>query len=100
MEPLRSALEFLLSGVCRFPPEQRTEALCSIFAGLLPEMNETQAMAAREQVIARFWGTPEIADSVVDLIDGHLALRVLMSEPEASSNGSAPPFSGHNRTAT
>jgi len=94
MDPLISALEFLLSGVCRIPPEQRAQAACSILAGLLPEMTEAEAIAAREQVIARFWGSPEIADPVVDLIDGHLALRTLASQPGAISDGSAPPFSG------
>lgn len=100
MEPLSSAVEFLLSGVSRIPPEQRTHAACSIFAGLLPEMTEEQAIAAREQVIARFWGAPEIADPVVDLIDGHLALRTLASQPEALQDGSAPPFPRQDHTGS
>lgn len=81
-----------MSGVTRIPPPERVEALCSIFAGLLPEMSENEAMTAREQVIARFWAAPEVADPVVDLIDGHLALRSLAAQPGGLSGGSSPPF--------
>jgi hypothetical protein len=85
MPPLQSILEFLLSGVSRIPDAERTDALCSIFAGLLPEMSEADIAAAREQVIARFLGAPDIADPVLDLIDGHVALRTIMR-----TNGAGP----------
>jgi hypothetical protein len=80
MHPINTVIDFLLSGVCRIPSSERADALCSMFTGLLPEMSETDIVVAREQVIARFWSDPQIADPVVDLIDGHVALRGLLAE--------------------
>jgi hypothetical protein len=81
MYPLKSILEFLLSGVSRIPTDEQADALCSMLAGLLPEMSEADIIAARQQVIVRLWGSPEVIDTVIDLIDGHLALRGLFGEP-------------------
>lgn len=81
MYPLKSILEFLLSGVSRIPTDEQADALCSMLAGLLPEMSEADIVSARQQVIVRLWGSPDVIETVVDLIDGHLALRGLMSEP-------------------
>lgn len=80
MYPLKSILEFLLSGVSRIPADEQSDALCSMLAGLLPEMSEADVLAARQQVIVRLWGSPEVVETVVDLIDGHLALRGLIGD--------------------
>ncbi len=93
MYPLNSIIEFLLSGVSRIPTDERGDALCSMFAGLLPEMSESDIAAARVQVVARFWNAPEIVDPVVDLIDGHIALRsILMMPGPAEANEAADDF--------
>jgi hypothetical protein len=83
MYPLKSIVDFLLSGISRIPAEGRADALCSMFAGLLPDMCESDIAMAREQVIARFWDSPETADAVVNLIDGHMVLRMLF--PDSAS---------------
>jgi len=77
MYPLQSIIEFMLTGVGRIPPAEQPDALCNIFAGLLPEMSEDDIATARLQVAARFWNAPEVCDSVLNLIDGHLAWRAL-----------------------
>lgn len=77
MYPLKSIVDFLLSGISRVPTDERADALCSMFAGLLPGMSEQEIAIAREQVVTRLWASPETSDPVVDLIDGHLALRTL-----------------------
>jgi hypothetical protein len=81
MYPLKTILSFLISGVTRIAPDERADALCSMLAGLLPQMNEEDIVAARTQVIAQFWAAPEIADEVANLIDGHLALRAILESP-------------------
>lgn len=78
MYPMKSIIEFLLSGVSRIAADEQAGALCTMFAGLLPDMKEAEIAAAREQVITRFWSQPGIADDVLNLIDGHLALRLLL----------------------
>lgn len=77
MYPLKSIIEFLLTGVSRIPIDEQPDALCSMFAGLLPDMSEDDINTARHHVVTRFWSYPDTADQVVDLIDGHLALRSL-----------------------
>lgn len=79
MYPLKTVIEFLLAGVTRIPAHERLDALLSLFGGLLPNMSAEDIAVARQQVIARFWTTPEVADSLVDLMDGHLALRTLFA---------------------
>jgi hypothetical protein len=81
MYPLKTILSFLMSGVTRIAPEDRAAALCSMLAGLLPQMSEEDIAAARTQVIAQFWSCPEVADEAADLIDGHLALRAILAAP-------------------
>ena len=81
MYPLKTIIDFLLSGVGRIAANERADALCTLFAGLLPEMSEPEIATAREQVICRFWASPEVSDGVVDLIDGHVALRKILAEP-------------------
>ena len=78
MYPLKSIVDFMLTGVSRIPAEERIDALCSMFAGLLPDMTAADIAAARQQVVVRFWNTPEVASPVLDLIDGHVALRGLL----------------------
>lgn len=78
MSPLRSIIAFLLAGVSRIPEETRIEALLAMFAGVLPDMSLEDIALAREQVITRFWTAPDIADPILDLIDGHIALRSLI----------------------
>jgi len=92
MYPVKTIVDFLLSGVSRIPRAERIDALCSMFAGLLPEMSEADIAIAREQVIARFWGDPDISDPVVDLIDGHVALRAIVNGSSVSASESRPPF--------
>ena len=89
MYPLKSIVEFLLSGISRVPSDERADALCSMFAGLLPGMSEHEIAVAREQVVTRLWASPETSDPVVDLIDGHLALRTLF--PVCSNGDPAEP---------
>lgn len=86
MYPLKSIVEFLITGVSRIPSDERADALCAIFAGLLPDMSEAEIDAARLQVVARFWAEPETADPVINLIDGHLALRTIFPKSAGSSN--------------
>lgn len=92
MYPLKSIVEFLLMGVSRIPGDEQSDALCAMFAGLLPDMSEEEIEAARQQVIVRFWASPETADPVIDLIDGHLALRGLF--PESANDESTEPADG------
>jgi len=80
MYPLASIIEFILVGVGRMPANERAETLCMMFARLLPDMSEMDIAASRQQVISRFWTVPEIAEPVVDLLDGHLALRSLLRD--------------------
>ncbi len=82
MYPLKSIIDFLLAGVGRIPDDERVDALLAMFAGLLPGMSPAEIIIAREQVIVRFWTEPGTAESVVDLMDGHLALRSLLESEE------------------
>ncbi len=79
MYPLKSIVDYLLTGVSRIPAPERAEVLCSMFTGLLPGMSESEIADARQQVVARFWTEPDVASPVLDLIDGHLALRLLLN---------------------
>lgn len=80
MKPLRTVIALLLSGVSRLQAEDQGDALCSMFAGLLPEMSESDIAEARTQVVSHFWTEPEVRGPVLDLIEGHLALRALRAE--------------------
>jgi hypothetical protein len=86
MYPLKSIVDFLLAGVSRIAADERPDAVCSMFAGLLPGMSEEEIAVARAQVITRFWTTPEVAEPVVDLIDGHLALRTIFARNHEESS--------------
>lgn len=86
MYPLKTVIEFLLTGVTRIPAPERLEALLSLFGGLLPNMSPEEIDGARQQVIARFWTTPEVADALVDLMEGHLALRALLASEAGDSS--------------
>lgn len=88
MYPLKSILEFLLSGVSRVHVDEQADALCSMLAGLLPEMTPEDIESARHQIASRFWATPTICDQALALIDGHLILRSLLPDVD-SDEGSA-----------
>lgn len=86
MYPLKTIIDFLLAGVNRIPSDERTDALLTMFTGMLPNMTEEEVVAAREQVIARFWSNPDIADEVTDLLDGHLTLRHIFAETDSTAS--------------
>jgi hypothetical protein len=82
MYPLETILSFLLSGVTRIAPDERSDAVCSMLGGLLPEMTAGDIAAARAQVLAQFAMNRELAEEITDMIDGHLALRSILAAPE------------------
>jgi hypothetical protein len=86
MYPLPTILSFLLSGVNRIAPDERADALCSMLGGLLPQMSEADIVAARSQVVTQFWASPEFVEEIVDVIDGHLALRAILASPDADDD--------------
>jgi hypothetical protein len=89
MYPLQSIVDFLMNRVTRLPAPERTNALCGLLAGMLPQMDIPDVNLVREQVVVRFWTMPEIANPALDMIDGHLALRALLPELTAE-NGDGP----------
>jgi len=78
MFPLQAIIDCLLAGVTRLAADQRAEVLCEMFASLLPQMTDEDVALAREQVINRLWPSIELADPLLNLIDGHLELRLLL----------------------
>jgi hypothetical protein len=81
-QPHKTIVEFLLSGVTRMHPRERTEAFSAMLAGLLPEMSRDDIAEVRQQVEARCWITPGMTETMLELIDGHLALREIMAGPD------------------
>jgi hypothetical protein len=78
MYPLKSILELLLADIARLPPTDRGDSLCNTFARFLPQLNEKELYAVRDEM-ARYWHLGAAIEALVDLIDGHLALRRLLS---------------------
>lgn len=78
MFPLQAIIDCLLTGVTRIATDQRATVLCEMFATLLPQMTDADVVAAREQVVNRLWPSIELAEPVLNLIDGHLELRLLL----------------------
>lgn len=78
MYPIKSILELLLADISELPPGDRGETLCETFARFLPQLSELELRAVRTE-IARYWHLGAAVEALVDLIDGHLALRVLLS---------------------
>jgi hypothetical protein len=91
MYPLPTILSFLLSGVNRIAPADRKDALCSMLGGLLPQMSEAEIATARAQVIHQFWTTPQFAEEIVDVIDGHLALRAIFATDDGDEDDEGEP---------
>lgn len=67
-------LEDLLHGIENFPAEKRVQALETCLASALNLMDRQSILAVRNQISVRLPNGPE-RRSVIDLIDGHLALR-------------------------
>jgi hypothetical protein len=78
MFPLHTIIDCLLTGAMHLSPDRRCDALCAMFAALLPQMTDGDVAAAREQVISRLWPSLELADPLLHLIDGHVELRLLL----------------------
>jgi hypothetical protein len=78
MFPLQTIIDCLLVGASRISSDQRADVLCTMLAPLLPQMTDGDVAAAREQVINRLWPSIELADPVLNLIDGHVELRALL----------------------
>lgn len=78
MFPLPTIIDCLLTGASRIATEQRAEVLCAMLAALLPQMTDIDVAIAREHVISRLWPTVELAEPLLNLIDGHLELRTLL----------------------
>lgn len=96
MYPVKYILQLLLGGVERIPPGDRPDALCAMFAGLLPEMAEPDILEVRDEVIRRFWHLNPTVDPVINLIDGHLMLRSLLPslpQPEMDEANDGSDFS-------
>ncbi len=93
MYPFKQIVQFLLSGVTRLPASERIETLCAIFAGMLPKMSEDDIAEVRSEVISRLWPLGDAVEPVLDLIDGHLALRELFSvvADESADSGDCRP---------
>jgi hypothetical protein len=78
MYPLKSILEVLLADIAQLPPGDRGESLCAMFARFLPQLSEPELRCVRGEV-SRYWHLGAAVEALVDLIDGHLALRHLFS---------------------
>jgi hypothetical protein len=80
MRPYQTIVEFLLAGAIRIHPSERVDMVCSVFAGMLAEMVPHEIVELRWQVQAYSEIIPELTESIVDLIDGHIALREILSD--------------------
>lgn len=80
MGPYFTIVEFLLVGARRIHPSERVEMVCSVFAGMLVEMLPREILELRRQVVEFSAIAPELTPDLVDLIDGHLALREILSD--------------------
>jgi hypothetical protein len=78
MYPLKSILELLLADIAQLAPDDRGETLCTTFARFLPQLSEPELRCLR-QAVSRYWHLGAAVEALVDLIDGHLALRHLFS---------------------
>jgi hypothetical protein len=78
MYPLKSILELLIADIAQLPPGDRGESLCDTFARFLPQLSEPELKCVRAEV-SRYWHLGAAVEALVDLIDGHLALRLLLS---------------------
>lgn len=85
MYPLETILSFLLSGVTRIAPDERLDAICAMLGGLLPQMTAGDIAAARAHVMAQFGADRALTEEIIDVIDGHLALRTILAMPEDDS---------------
>jgi len=80
MGPYQTIVEFLLTGAFRIHPSERVDMVCSVFAGMLVEMVPDEIVELRRQVEEYREILPELTAGIVDLIDGHLALREILSD--------------------
>jgi hypothetical protein len=78
MFALQTIIDCLLAGASRISADQRADVLCTMFAALLPQMTDTDVVMAREQVVSRLWPSVELAEPLLNLIDGHVELRMLL----------------------
>ena len=89
MGPYKTIVEFLLAGALRIHPSERVDMICSVFAGMLVEMLPPEILELRRQVEVYREIVPEITQGIVDLIDGHLALREILSDAVEEPSKSA-----------
>jgi hypothetical protein len=82
MYPLDTILALLFSGTNRLPVAHRLDALCAMLGALLPQMNPGEIAATRARVISCFGSGTDLRDQLMDLIDGHLALRSILAMDE------------------
>jgi len=73
MENNNEFLDDLFESIENLPCEKRVQALEECFAVALNLMDRETILKMRGRVVDRIWGEPEL-QSVVNLIDGHLAL--------------------------
>ena len=86
MYPLKSILELLLADIAQLPPGDRGEALCATFARFLPQLSEPELKSVRAEV-SRYWHLGAAVEALVDLLDGHMALRHLFSDADVGDRG-------------
>ncbi len=76
----QTIVEFLLAGAFRIHPSERVDMICSVVAGMLVEMVPDEIVELRRDVLAYHEIVPELTEALVDLIDGHVALREILSD--------------------
>ena len=89
MGPYHTIVEFLLVGARRIHPSDRGEMICSVFARMLVEMLPYEIVELRRQVVEYGDIAPELTPDLVDLIDGHVALREILSDAVEEPSKSA-----------
>ena len=80
MEPRDDFFEDLLRAIDKLPAQQRSDALGAYFSDALKMMDRKSISKMRAQIEARL-ATDFRHRSVLDLIDGHLALRDIGRTP-------------------